>query len=107
MSCVFVFFYGCFGICGYIGGGFYIYLWLVCYELCIPHRVRQAKRHGKGVIHVDGSYFYRKREQLKASGITCAPLPLPTFPPLGWTLIIDSNQRDVKLTMPVVYPTTL
>ena len=71
------------------------------------HRVRQAKRHGKGVIDVDGSYFYRKREKLEASGVTCAPLPLPTFPPLGWTLITDSNQRNVKPVMPVVYPTTL
>ena len=45
--------------------------------------------------------------QLEASGIACAPLPLPTFPPLGWTLITEINQREMKALMPVVYPTTL
>ena len=58
-------------------------------------------------VDVDGSYLYRNREQLEASGITHAPLPFPTFPPLGWTLITDSNQRDVKITLLVVHPTTL
>ena len=89
-----------------------MYSWYQCIYsvfVCIPitYRVRQAKKQGRAVIDVDGSYLYRKQMQLEASGITCAPLPLPTFPPLGWTQVSDLNQREIKMSMPLLYPTTL
>ena len=80
---------------------------LLHYVQILPYRVREAKRQGKAVIDGDGSYLYRKRMQLEASGMTCAPLPLPSFPPLGWTLLTETNQMEMKALMPVVYPTTL
>lgn len=71
------------------------------------HRVREAKRTGRKVIDVDGSCLYRMRLQLEESGVHCAPLPLPSFPPLGWTQITDVNRDEVTKLLPSVYPTTL
>ena len=45
--------------------------------------------------------------QLEASGVVCAPLALPTFPPLGWTPVTKENQNNVKMLLPLMYPTTL
>ena len=73
----------------------------------IYYRVRGAKQLGKRVIHVDGSYLYRKQLQLESSGVVCAPLPPPTFPPLGWTRVTDVNQEEIKRSMPFIHPTTL
>lgn len=45
--------------------------------------------------------------QLEESGVHCVPLPLPSFPPLGWTQITDANRDEVTKLLPTVYPTTL
>ena len=58
-------------------------------------------------MDVDGSYLYRKRLLLETSGIVCAPLPLPSFPPLGWTQVTDTNQEEIKKAMPLIHPTTM
>ena len=51
---------------------------------------------------MDGSYLYRKEQQLISQGVSTLPLPLPTVPLTGWEVVTADNyhQRNIPKLMP-------
>ena len=60
----------------------------------INYRIREAKKDGDKVVDVDGSYLIKKRQQLQDSGVSTAPLDLPSVPLSGWEVVSEENYRD-------------
>ena len=58
-------------------------------------------------MDIDGSYLARKHTSTSSSGLTCAPLPLPDEPPLGWNDVTEENREEMAEQIPAVFPTTL
>ena len=47
------------------------------------------------IVDVDGSYLYKKRLRLEASGFVLAPMTPPTSAPLsGWDVVTEANGYD-------------
>jgi hypothetical protein len=65
-------------------------------------RVREAVKEGCRVIDVDGSYLYRKHQQMKQQSRNVAPLGLPPPPVSGWELVCEDNHRDISSRIPKV-----
>ena len=54
------------------------------------------------VVDVDGSYFYRKEQQLISQGANTLPLPLPSVPLTGWEVVSADNYKEKNV--PEVMP---
>ena len=53
-------------------------------------------------MDVDGSYAYKKLQQLSMAGAQVAPLP-PPFPPVGgWKIINETNVTSISSSIPVI-----
>ena len=46
------------------------------------------------VVDVDGSYLYRKEQQLISQGVSTLPLSLPSVPLTGWEVISADNYKE-------------
>ena len=61
------------------------------------NRIRKAVKDNVEIVDVDGSYLYKKVQQLEATGMNIAPLDLPTSPPIsGWETISESNVAHIR-----------
>ena len=54
-------------------------------------RVREASESSTPVIDVDGSYLYRKQQQLSSAGIIFTTTPAPSPPITGWEFVTSEN----------------
>ena len=65
-------------------------------------RIHEALEQKLDVIDVDGSYVYRKEQQLISQGVSTLPLPLPTVPLTGRELVTADNyhQKNIPKLMP-------
>ena len=54
------------------------------------------------VVDVDGSYLYRKEQQLISQGVNTLPLSLPSVPLTGWEVVSADNykEKNVPKVMP-------
>ena len=55
------------------------------------------------VVNVDGSYLYRKEQQLISQGVHTLPLPLPSVPLAGWEVVSANNYKDKNVLKKYVY----
>ena len=57
-------------------------------------------------MDVDGSYLWRKQQQLKESGVlassSATSTVLPTPPLSGWVTINESNYKEIAKNLPIV-----
>ena len=67
-------------------------------------RVRRLRELRVKVVDVDGSYLYRKRERMVASGKDVAPLDLPCAPLSGWEVVNKDNYKEKAKDLPCVTP---
>ena len=56
------------------------------------------------VTDVDGSYMYRKKEQLSSAGFTVTTLPAPMPPLMGWEPVTAENSTSMSKNIPFVTP---
>lgn len=56
------------------------------------------------VVDVDGSYMYRKKQQLSSAGFTVTTLPVPTPPLSGWELVTSEDSASMSTNIPFVTP---
>ena len=54
------------------------------------------------IVDVDGSYLYRKEQQLISQGVNTLPLSVPSAPITGWEVVSADNykEKDVPRVMP-------
>ena len=64
------------------------------------YRIRVAKKAGKKVVDVDGTYLYRKQQIMIAGGTSVAPLGTPDTPLSGWQPLDGSNYAVLAKKMP-------
>lgn len=62
--------------------------------LCINFRIHDALQKNLDVVDVDGSYLYRKEQQLISQGIRTLPLSLPSVPLTGWEVVTADNYKE-------------
>ena len=73
------------------------------YNCSLLNRIRKAVKDDVEIVDVDGSYLYKKVQQLEATGMSIAPLDLPTSPPIsGWETISESNVAHISQKMPCI-----
>lgn len=60
------------------------------------------KQAGTKVIDVDGSYLFRKKQQLLLSSDDTLDTAVPTIPLSGWEPIDDSNYQNMGKKIPLV-----
>ena len=72
----------------------------------INYRIREAKKDGDKVVDVDGSYLIKKCQRLQDSGVSTAPLDLPSVPLSGWEVVSEENYRDAAEKIPRLMPGT-
>lgn len=46
------------------------------------------------IVDVDGSYLYRKEQQLISQGVRTLPLSLPSLPLTGWEVVSADNYKE-------------
>ena len=59
------------------------------------------------VVDVDGSYMYRKKQQLRSAGFNVTGLPAPTPPLTGWEQVTSDNSATMSKNIPFVTPGVL
>ena len=67
-------------------------------------RVREASESSAPVIDVDGSYLYRKQQQLSSAGITITAAHAPSPPITGWESVTSENVSTMSTKVPCVTP---
>ena len=65
-------------------------------------RIHKAVRDKANIVDVDGSYLCRKQKQPVDSGLTVAPLPLPSPPLSGWESVSQDNVAVIAKKVPHV-----
>ena len=65
-------------------------------------RVRELSKQGAKIVDVDGSYLWRKQQQLKESGVVVENVGLPSPPPSGWVTINETNHKELAKDLPTV-----
>ena len=66
-------------------------------------RVRELSKQGAEMVDVDGSYLWRKQQQLNESGIVAENIDLlPSPPPSGWVTINEANYKELAKDLPIV-----
>ena len=63
----------------------------------INFRIHDALQQNLDVVDVDGSYLYRKEQQLISQGIRTLPLSLPSVPLTGWEVVTADNYKEKKV----------
>ena len=67
-------------------------------------RVKEASESSTLVIDVDGSYLYRKQQQLSSAGITFTTIPAPSPPITGWEFVTSENVSTMSIKILFVTP---
>ena len=57
--------------------------------------IREAKKNKTLVIEVDGSYSFRKHQQLLSQGLPLVPLDIPSTPVTGWEPVNAGNYFEM------------
>ena len=65
-------------------------------------RIHDAVAEKLPIVDPDGSYLYRKQQDLLGIGVQVAPLPPPAPPLAGWEVVTDSNVDTVSASIPTV-----
>lgn len=68
----------------------------------IHFRIREAERDRVDVVDVDGSYVYRKYQNMVSSGITVSDPGVPAIPLTGWEQITELNYKEMAKKIPKV-----
>ena len=63
-------------------------------------RIREAKKNKTPVIDVDGSYLFRKHQQLLSQGLPLVPLDIPSTPLTGWEPVNAGNYFEMAKKIP-------
>ena len=66
----------------------------------------ELKEKVEKVIDVDGSYLYKKYQQLTESGVAVALIDHPTPPLSGWETVSVDNHKQYSEKTPLVTPGT-
>lgn len=66
-------------------------------------RVKEASESNMPVVDVDGSYLYRKQQQLSSPGIAFTT-PAPSPPITGWESVTSENVSTMSTKVPCVTP---
>ena len=61
----------------------------------ITSRIKEVSESQIQVVEVDGSYMYRKKQQLSSAGFV-AVLPAPTPPLTGWEQVTSENSATMS-----------
>ena len=69
--------------------------------------VRAASTAAAQIIDVDGSYLYRKQQQLSSSSSAVVTLPIPVPPITGWESVSAQNANEMSANIPAVTPGVL
>ena len=64
----------------------------------------RIKEVSESQMDVDGSYMYRKKQQLSSAGFNVAVLPAPTPPLTGWEQVTSENSSTMSKNIPLVTP---
>ena len=67
----------------------------------ISCRVRELSKQGAKIVDVDGSYLWRKQQQLNESGVVAENVGLPSPTP-GWVTINEANYKELSQDLPTV-----
>ena len=59
-------------------------------------RIEQAKAEGAGVCDVDGTYLFRKQQQMIEAGVATTPLDIPDSPISEWELLKLENHKELS-----------
>ena len=70
----------------------------------ITSRIKEVSESQMPVVDVDGSYMYRKKQQLSSAGFNVAVLPAPTPPLTGWEQVTSDNSATMSKNIPLVTP---
>ena len=70
-----------------------------------PNRIRNAMKSKVCIVDVDGSYLYRKQQQLNFQQLS--DLHVPCVPLSGWETVTDTNMKDKCVHIPRVTPGSL
>lgn len=60
----------------------------------INFRIHDPLQQNLDVVDVDGSYLYRKKQQLISQGIRTLPLSLASVPLTGWEVVTANNYKE-------------
>ena len=81
----------------------YCYIQYIKYNYSLLTRIHKAVKDNVEIVDVDGSYLYKKVQQLEPTCMGIAPLDLPTSPPIsGWEIISQSNVVHISQKMPCI-----
>ncbi len=73
-----------------------------CEQTNLSYRIHQAMSEGAEVVDVDGSFLYKKHQRLTATGVSVAPLDLPSQPLSGWESVTEANVKTLAKSVPKV-----
>ena len=62
--------------------------------LSLSLRIREVLKQKLDAVDVDGSYLYRKEQQLISLGVRTLPLSLPSVPLTGWEVVSADNYKE-------------
>ena len=68
----------------------------------VHSRVNQAEEEFTPIVDADGSYIYKKYQQMAESGDSDVQLAQPDPPPSGWKVVDETTYKEVASTIPVV-----
>ena len=72
------------------------------YKKHFCHSVNQALRERVPLVDVDGSYLYRKQQQLIEADEIVVPLPCPSPTLIGWRALNNTSVATVDPLIPIV-----
>ena len=67
-----------------------------------PCRIRVLSKQGAKVVDVDGSYLWRKQQQLNETGVVTEDIGVPSPPPSGWVTVNEANYTEISKHLPIV-----
>lgn len=66
-------------------------------------RIHKAQDDGEEVVDIDGSYLYKKVQQLNNSGVHTEPPDLPSSAPIsGWEALTEATIGEISQKLPCV-----
>ena len=67
-----------------------------------PCRIRELSKQGAKVVDVDGSYLWRKQQQLNETSVVTEGIGVPSPPLSGRVTVNETNYTEVSKHLPTV-----